>query len=376
VITTVPTHVVSVIVGGEELRDLESYEISVGMTDIPGTFSIRMPFSIRAWHLCRPDREIRVMIDGVGILRGFIDDEEAPDESIAIAGRCRLGRVTTESAPSIAFSGLGLKELAQKLVSPWFDKVTLSNARNRNLVRGRGKKAKAGAEPLRINSRIGTRIEPGQTRWSALERLLEQAGYLAWSSGDGRELVVGLPNYKQEIQFRFFRPSKTSTRRDQSTVLSMTPKLSTGDRYSRVIVVGSGVGTDANFGAPVGARFGQARNDPSDPNGVGKDFTQPKRLLIQRSVNSAAEAEELAEREMARRDAQGDMIDVTCEAHGQRIAGAFTTLFAPDLLASVEDERTGTRGTYLIVSCNYRADRPGGETTQMKLVRKGAELSR
>jgi hypothetical protein len=81
----------------------------------------------------------------------------------------------------------------------------LSNARNRRVLRGQGKRAD-GVEPVRLNTRVGTRLEPGQTRWTVIEELLGQAGYLAWSAGDSAELVIGQPNYDQEVQFELRRP--------------------------------------------------------------------------------------------------------------------------------------------------------------------------
>lgn len=375
-ITSVPQHRVAVIVHGEQFEGWSSYEITRSLTDVPSTFSLRAPWSRRAWDMCAPDRPVTITVDDVPIITGFIDDEQAPDDVIEITGRCKLARVWSDAAPGISFAGLGIEEIVRELVKPWFAGATLSNARNRNVTRGKGKKARAASEPIRIASKVGTRIEPGQTRGAVIDRMLEQAGYLVWSSGDGREVVVGKPNYSQEIQFRFFRPAPISSRKDEQTVLELTPKRSTGDRFSRVIVVGSGVGTDVNYGTPVASRSGEALNNPHDPDGVGEDFTSPKRLVIQRTVASAKDAAEFAAREMATRDAQGDVFTARCAGHGQRIAGAFTTLFAPDVLASVEDERTGIAGRYLIAECTFSSGRGEGETTTMTLVRQGAELSR
>ena len=251
-----------------------------------------------------------------------------------------------------------------------------SNARNRNVIRGRGRKAKAAGEPLKLTTgkKIGTRIEPGQTRWQVIETLCAQAGALVWSAGDGTELVVGQPNYDQEPQFRFFMPAANSTRIDESTVLGMGVRERTADRYSRVIVVGSGTGTDVNYGSRVASRYGEAKDNPNTKEGDGDAFSAPKRLIVQRSVASIAEAQELARREMARRDAHAQGLTVRCAGHGQIVAGAFTTIFAPDTIASVEDERTDTKGNYLITACTYRSGRTGEETL-ITLVPSGADLS-
>jgi prophage tail gpP-like protein len=373
-----PQHDISVIVDGVQIRDWETYDITVDMTSPADHFTVRMPFVREVWDLCRGDRPIKVLVDNVVVLTGFIDERLVPedDEAVEIVGRDRAGRLVDESAPSINFSGLTMKALIEKVADPWFPRVTFSNVRNRNVIRGRGRKAKAGAEPLKLFSqkRVGTRIEPGQTRWQVIETLCAQADVLAWAAGDGSELIVGQPNYDQEPQFRFFMPAAGSQRTHQATVLGMGVRERTADRYSRVIVVGSGTGTDVNYGSTVASRYGEARDNPATPEGDGDAFSAPKRLIAMRSVASIDEANELAEREMARRAAHAHGLTVRCAGHGQVVAGAFTTLFAPDTIASVEDERTGTKGNYLITACTYRSSRRGEETL-MELVPSGTELS-
>jgi prophage tail gpP-like protein len=375
-----PQHNISIIVDGVQIRDWETYEIRTDMLQPTDTFTVRMPFRRQVWDLCRADRPIKVLIDDVVILSGFIGERFVPedDESVEIVGRDRAGRLVSESAPGIDFSGLGMQALIEKLADPWFPTVTFSNARNRAVIRGRGRKAKAGSEPLKLftQKRIGTHIEPGQMRWQVIETLCAQAGVLAWASGDGTELIVGKPNYDQEPQFRFFKPAADSRRIAEATVLGMGVRDSVEDRYSRVTCVGSSVGTTVNYGKNVTARYADAKNNPATPEGDGLDFSAPKRLIILRSPNSQAEARELAAQEMARRDAHGIGFTVVCAGHGQVVSGSNApTIFAPDTLASVEDERTGMQGICLITSCVYRSNRKDGETTTMELVRSGSELS-
>lgn len=371
---------VAIVVAGKMIIGWISYDISTSITEAPARFSMSIPFDDEAWALLKPDQPVRLTIGGFPILSGFIDDSPATDgESgvqIDVTGRCRVSRLTDESAPGINFSGLGIAELIGKVASPWFLKVTLSNARNRAVVRGKGKKARAASEPVKINTKAGTAIEPGQTRWSVIERLLQQTGYIAFSAGDGTELVVGKPNYDQEVQFRFFRAAARSPRAAETNVLGMTINRSTAERYSRVICVGSGQGTPANYGNAAASRYGEAKNFAGTIQGEGKDFSAPKTLVIQHSNDSIDQARELARREMAQRDASGHSITVRCAGHGQYISTQFLTVFAPDTLAYVEDERTGTRGVYLITSCTYRSTRDGGEETEMHLVSKGTELGR
>lgn len=373
-----PQHEISLVVDGVQIRDWETYEIRTDMLSPSDHFMLRMPFVRSVWDLTRGDRPITVMVDDVEILTGFIDEHLVPedDEVVEVVGRDRAGRLVDESAPGINFAGLSMFELIRRVADPWFKDVTFSNARNRRVIRGRGKKAKAGSEPVKLftQKKIGTHIEPGQSRWQVIETLCKQADLLAWSSGDGTELIIGKPNYNQEPQFRFFMPAANSRRIAESTVLGMGVRERTGDSYSRVIVVGSGIGTEVSYGKSAAARYGEAKDNPATPDGDGLRFSEPKRLIALRSVSSLAQAKELAQREMARRDAHADGITVRCAAHGQVVGGVEPTIFAPDTIASVEDERTGKQGLYLITSCTYRSNRRGEETL-MELVPVGTDLS-
>lgn len=374
-----PEHTISIVVGGVQLVGWETYEIHASMLELDPHFSVRMPFSLDVWNACKPDLPISVLIDDVVVLAGFVDERLVPeddDDAVEIVGRSVGGRIVQESAPSINFAGLDMFNLITQVVAPLGIDVTFSNARNRTLLRGRGQKAKAAGEPIIIKTKkvIGDRIEPGQKRGEVIKKLCKQAGYLAWLSGDGTELVVGEPNYNQEIQWTFFKPKADSTRSDEATVLGLGVRESTADRYSRVICVGSGVGTDVNYGPQVAARYADAKNNPATPDGDGLDFSSPKILIVVRAAQSALEAKELAVREMAARDVDAVRFTAVAPGHGQVLSGTQPTIFCPDTLALCEHEGSGVAGIFLVTSCVYRSNRKSGETTTMELVKKGALL--
>lgn len=373
----IDSHAVRVVVDGKEVGGWESYEISQSMRTPSDAFSLSRPFDRAAWDLLRPDRPIKVLIDEVVVLTGFIDDSEKSDngaDSIMISGRDKVGRLVQESAPSVSYKGLTERDLIARVAAPWFTAVTNSNARNRKLVRGRGRQAAVGDEPIRLDTRGGTTIEPGQARWAVIEELLRQSGHLAWSSGDGRELIVGLPNYNQAIQWSIFHPSDASVRGIEGNALAFGIKRSTGDRYSRIVVVGSGAGTDANYGASVSSRYGEAKDNPLTPDGDGTTFSAPKRLVMVEDVQSRAEAVSIAKREMARRALDSLRINATLPLHGQVLSGARRALFALDTMARVEDEVTGLAGAYLIDSLQFTGSRQAGQQTRLSCIPRGTEV--
>lgn len=365
-------HRVTVVIAGDEIVGWTSYDINVSMVDPADRFMLELPFDREAWDLCRPDHPVQILIDGVTVVNGWIDDREIPEgnEVLQINGRDKVGRMVQESAPGIDFTGTDLLTLVGRLAAPYFEVVSLSNARNRRVLRGRGRKARAGREPVFITTAKkggGRRIEPGQTRWQVIADLCHQAEILCWSSGDGRELILGKPNYDQAPQFRFFHPREGSTRTALANVLGLGVKESTGDRFSEIIVVGSGGGTQANYGTSVAQRAGRVVDD--------RDFTIPKRLVIEKSVSSSAEAKAYAEREMNLRNSKGRTLTLRAPRHGQVLSGNDYTIFAPDLVASIEDERIGLVEGWLIVGCTYRSTRQGAEETMLELVPRGQELA-
>lgn len=377
-ISAPPPHKITVVIGNTTIDNWSDYEIRSSMLEPSTHFTLHIPFDLATWNLTVPDEAVTILIDDTVAMVGFIDEREMPDDSevIAVTGRNKYGRIADESAPTLNYANLSMFDLITQVASPWYPKVTFSNARNRSVVRGRGKKARASDEPLVLFARksIGTRINPGMTRHQVIEDLCAQAGCLVFPSVDGKELFIGQPNYDQEPQFYFFMPASGSSRSGENTVDGMGIHESVGERYSRIIVVGAGTGTDQNYGAALSSRFAQSRNNPLTEDGTGLDFRNRKCLIAVRPVNTIDEAQELADREMARRDASRRKITVRASGCGQVIAGIYTTLFAPDLTALVEDERTGIKGAFTITDCTFNGTRGAGDKTSLTLVPRGTEL--
>jgi prophage tail gpP-like protein len=370
-------HRVTVTIGPLEIGGWLDYEILSTMIEPADGFTLTRPFSLDAWNLCKLDEAVKVAIDGTVILDGFIDDRarDAKAGTMEIAGRDKSGRLVQESIPNVAgWDGLLLDESIRRLSSPWYTANTFSNARNRSVARGKGHKATAGSEPAffkvrgKLDEEHAGRIDPGETRWNVIEQLCSSIGVLCWSSADGRELVIGQPNYSQEIQF-LFRHS-----RDGSTVENMRLRESVRDSYALIEMHGAGAGDDADFGDNVVSFMGTAKDGPK-PDGTGNHFLRPKRLaMTQRAQASNAEAQRAAEREMKRRNFHLRQLTVDAARHGQIVAGKTTTLFAVDTLARCVDEDLKTDEAWLIYACSFKGSRSGGETTNLMLVPRGTEF--
>lgn len=368
-------HKVTVSCNGQQIGPFKSYSIKSDMIEPSDTFQMSLRFDTRAWDTLRTDSRIQVQIDGVTVLTGFIDRKRKStrDAAIEISGRDLAGRLVQESAPSINYSGLTMLEALRRLATPWLDAIVLSDARNRNVRRGKGRRVPAGNEPVVLNLPVPRRgrVHPGMTRWQVIEEIVSQAGYFAFTSADGRELIVGRPNHDQAPQYLFVHGPK------QSTVTEMDLVEDIGDSFSLIAVVGTGGGDQANYGKNASSRSHRWRDDDSTPDGIGRNFLYPKRLMMpERDFDSNGDAARVAEREAARRNFRMKTSSVTAPFHGQYLSGSTPTIFAPHTIARVIDEdfEPPFDDKYMITSCTYSADEGSGETTQIEMVPRGTVI--
>jgi prophage tail gpP-like protein len=204
-----------------------------------------------------------------------------------------------------------------------------------------------------------------------IQDLCSEAGYLVWSSADGTELIIGAPNYSQEMQFLIANPGENQ--KADATANRLHFKESVADRYSLIMALGSGRGDAANYGASTVTRRDVVTNGPGI-DGTGVDFIFPKRLILaERTLLNIEEAKQYAQREMNRRDFHKMIVTANMPAHGQISAGSTPSLYAPNTLARVIDgeQDLPVDGAFMIYTCKYKSTRDGGESTELSLVPRG-----
>lgn len=373
-------HNITVIVEGVQIGGWSQYHIESSMITPADSFQMHRPFSSEFYNLLRRDADVRVLIDGTTVLRGFIDKRirKAREGVIEISGRDRAGRLVDESAPKIDYSGMKTEEAIRQLAAPWFSKITLTDGRNRALRRGKGRRVASGKEPVvTINIRTPRHgnVHPGMSRWQVIHEIASRSNLIAWSSADGEELFIGEPNQTQDVQYLFLhaRPGSGST----ATCTDLTITEDDGDRFSLIMVAGSGGQNDTNYGENVSDHRGVVFDNPFNKiDGTGRDFIHPKRMFMpERDFESFGDAARVAENEQARRDYHRHLVSIEVPQHGQFLTTE-PTLFAPNTIARVIDEEQNPQlnATYLVVSCAYSATHDQGESTQLHMVPVGTRI--
>lgn len=423
---SIAPHTVSVVSGGQTLPGATSYTVSIDILQPADAFSIDLPFSREAWNALNLDAEIGVFLDDTQVMSGFIESREkrnAQGTVIQVAGRDRIGRLIDDAAPEFRYGGLRLKQLCERVAGSVFETVNLVNTENRFLLRNvRAFQAPPVREPtidlingIFRNSPFqspfrlegpqleppppiidpgvlrGTaapkRVTPGMTRWQVLELFLSELRLLAWSTGDGRGLFVGVPNHEQKAQYRFFQafPRRDFDRRgvlgdvtdrSQETNARIDVRQSNEERYAQITAVGFGSGDERNYGR--GRRYeGSVYDNPTNRiNGTGVWFERPKKLVVtDDGIKSRERAIERAERERIERDARALEVTVEVAGHSQLYDGDVPAIYAIDTIARVEDEATNLRGDFLVTGVEFTRTRGGGTRTMLRLVPRGTQLS-
>lgn len=364
-----------------------AYEIDLDMLELADTWSLRYAFTRSLWDWAAPDNPIVIELNGRPVVTGLLDDssrkiDKSGGGTMDLLGRDRGGRLADSAAPLFNLTGLGILDLARKLVTAvggfdLFPDVQLQNATNRRLMVGAAPaRARVSKEPPIDLSpdKSDRRVRPGQTRSQLLEDWLTQAGLLGWSSADGNRFVIGKPNYAQEPQYEL-RVGKDAGSRN-SNVISLTERETIADRYSRIIVLGSGAGNARNFGENL-QRRGVALQGPN-PDGTGRAFVVPKDLIIvDDDLRSQAAAQARADREMALRESLASQVTAVVRGHSQAmgVTGARAN-YAIDTMVRLVDEDIDAPGNprdWLITRVHFTGGRDG-RTTTLTMVPKGTDL--
>lgn len=378
------SHDIRIITNGAEISGWSGYHVESSMLTPSNSFELRRPFDLQAWNLLRRDSDVSIQIDKTPILRGFVGRRHrmAREGTMIISGRSRSGRLVDEAAPSVNFSGMSILQAFQRLGRPWFSQFALSDAADRRVRVGKGKRVAGGKEPaITINIRVPKRgiVHPGQKRSEVMHEIAGRAGLIWWASSEGDSIYIGKPNHEQDPQylFRHIKEGSTAT----NTVKDLEIIEDDEDRYSLIMVGGTGGATPDDYGSNVTDRRGVVYDNPlskrgDGTDGTGRDFIHPKRMFMpERDFDSYADAQRVARNEQIRRDYKRHIVQVEMELHGQSLSpGSPPTLFTYNTVARVIDEEVEIDDTYLIVDCAYSSNREQGETTTMHMVPTGTEI--
>ena len=279
--TTLPGHEVALEVDGYLYSGWTSVDIDRSIAQMSGSFFLSLASKERTsaddWPIL-DGAACRVILNGVVIITGFIDAVSryvsADDRGIDVRGRDLTADLVDCSAihKTGSWKGRKLEAIAAEIVKPFGVPITLTSET--------GKAFKRFA------------LQPGETVFSAIERMCRYRGLVPWSPGDG-SLQIGSPDLGPVIGLL----------REGDNVLEASGSRDQSDRFSQYIVKGQSSGDDERNGATVA----QVKGEAIDP-GVAR--YRPL-LLIGEEQSDQAALKKRAEWEAAVRSGRSQTARIT-----------------------------------------------------------------
>lgn len=237
-----PNDTITLTIGGNTHADWKNYRIESDLmlpadawsVSLGGMSALTLPSGKRiqfppALTAALPGAKVDVRLGDDLVMRGVVDslDEDISKtaHSVDLAGRDLAGQLLDCSAPIFTAELISLPALVKKIVSPF------------------------GITQVRIDAsapltRTKVNVEPGDTAWSALQRVAEANGLYPWFEPSG-VLVIGRPDYTTTpvgtLIMRMIKP-------EQNNILSAHRSRCLHDVYSEVAVLGQTPGTAKSGG--------------------------------------------------------------------------------------------------------------------------------
>jgi prophage tail gpP-like protein len=344
----VSRHVIKVLVGGAEIRDWESYEIRLSLREPVSTAALSGAFHADRFEALPLGASVQITLDGRAVFAGYLTRRTRRGHRLDIECHDKAWQLVQDAAPLRRFRKDTLLSLAQAMVEGVFDQVVFQNAKNRALYGG-GTRRTGGEPPVLAKSSDPVKTPPGASRWAALAEVLVRAELLAWSSGDGRSLILAKPNFAQEPRYEFVLSDQ-----GRGTCTDIQVSESIEQSYRKVIVIGQSRSGDGRFSYGINLERQGSATDAAFPLPI------TRRIIEQ--CYTADDAQRLAQAHLD--DAKSEAVEYTVQAeqHGQ--AGR---LYVPDTVARIRDERNGFEELGYVTAVSYRGSRYS-ESTEVQCV--------
>lgn len=310
--------------GWEEVEAVKSLEAVAAGFSL--TVSDRDPWPIVPGDACV------LALDGETVVEGFVDrlgiDLAADGHTVTVAGRDRAGDLVDCSVihPTGEFINQTILQIAGTLCAPF------------------GVRVSADAPPGGPFAKFS--VQPGETAWSAIERLARQRGLLAVGDAAGGVVLTRPKAGRTPVALV-----------EGKNVKAAAARFDDSQRFSRYVVRGQSAGTD-DFNGEAAAAVNGVATDPG--------VTRNRPLVVLGEGNlTAGQAQERARYEATVRAARAGRVSVTVQGWRTAAAG---DLWVVNRLVAVDLPTLRIRGDMLVGDVSFRRSN-AGTVTELGLVR-------
>jgi prophage tail gpP-like protein len=246
------------------------------------------------------------------------------------------------------------KDAIETLAAQTSAAIAAESARSESL-----KKAKANLAAIRAILYPRVKVDPGQTKWAVLEKVVARQGFAIWQAANGVG-VIARPNYDQAAQYNVFLHPASSEDAKKNNVLSWSVTDNGREQFARYRLVGNAANTLNAFG----------ENSRYDETGETDGIPLDRQLISAGNGQNKAEARRELARDIDRRNFESLELNYTIPGHAQN-----GRLWQVDTIVDVDDQVTGYAGQFYCVRRRFTVDVNGGQITEISLRKKGIWLA-
>jgi prophage tail gpP-like protein len=301
------------------------------------TVSDSWPGGGKPWPLKEGD-ECQLNLGDEPLMNGYIDSVKyglsGTDRSLEVSGRDKAADLVDCSyieKPDQWKKGK-VSEIAQALAKPFGVQVTMA------------------AEDSEV---ANFKVEPGETAYDAMARLLKLKGLYAWPDGSGG-LTIGTTEF-ENLKFIV----------SQTSCISISADRDATDRFSDYLVKGQRPTVKAGKDPAQGRAASQVKDEAKDP-----DVKRYRPLMVV-SEGAGAEAKERALWEAAVRAGKALKVEVVVQGYRP---DKDSPVWALGKIITVDAPAIGLAGELLITGVKFDLDAVSVHTTTLTLARPDAFL--
>lgn len=341
----------------------------------------------------RVQLEIFSHIQASGYIDSISVETSRSGTSITVDGRDMLSyAVDAAMDPLMKFAPKQtLEQVIKQALAPYgFTALVDENEKNKNIITGQERGVKTTKKGKSLKSFVEHQLKPYPSEgvFAFVSRIAQRFGLWVWLSANGKDIVVGTPNFDQDPRYTLIR-SIGLTSGERNNVISGSIKRDNTDQPSCIIATGVGTGGENPRGKLIAIAINELTaldedgNMSSDVKTAIANYPNAKVLKLQSfqpvsrylqhkarpiylhddESKTIEQLQFFARREMAIRQRKALTAKYTVEGHvnnGQP--------WAVDTMVSVEDDIGDIHQDMYVIGRTFVKDRSGGTRTEVELI--------
>jgi prophage tail gpP-like protein len=365
----VDSNLLTLRVGGQIYGGWKGINVRTSIEQLAGNFELalteRWPEQPVDWVIA-PGEFCEILIGDDVVITGYVDvvsvTYDQGSHEIKVTGRDKAGDLVDCSAPTTAFAGQTLEQIAEALCKPFGITIFDETVSGKRLSTKQKKAGKKGTPPkkTRVSGKVPRQAcQAGETVFRTLDKLARTEGVLFVSDREGG-LVITRAGLGGECE---------TVLQHGKNILQASFENSHAALFSEITVQGQ-------VGAPGADRFdlvhaapkGAVKRAPSSKTGNSQIGRYRPLIVVAETQADAARCQKRAEWEASNREAKARKVTVTVQGWREEATGG---LWEINKMVRIQCPWMRLDDWWLISSANFKLDE-GGSTTVLQLVSRNA----